>query len=71
MGPGLPEQPPAKPCRSYGYIRIILGLYIGIMEKKMETTIHGFRVTRLGFSVTLMQYRGYTGTMESKRETTI
>ena len=41
-----------------GYIMVLYRGYLGIMEKKMETTI-------------MVLYRGYIGIMEKKMETTI
>ena len=39
-----------------GYIGVYLGCFIGIMEKKMETTIQG-----LGFRVIAYEFRVYIG----------
>ena len=45
-----------------------IGGYIGIMEKKMETTTMGY-IGSIGYILGL--YRGYIGIMEKKMETTI
>ena len=51
-------------------LRGLIGLqggYIGIMEKKMETTIMGYIGNYIGFRV---YFEGYIGIMEKKMETT-
>ena len=63
-------RPPRSPQSQITVILLIYWVYIGIMEKKMDTTIMGY-LGIIGLVSSLGLYRDYIGIMEMKMETTI